>query len=287
MPVDAGFEQYIRAFLLGISLGNLMYYGLLSTVLWLLFSVVYRKKLRHRKISPRDPAPGQIRREVWQSLRSIAIWGAINVGVIYATSRGWTRFYRSIDEYGWGWFALSFVLMIVAHDAYFYWTHRLMHHPKLYRLVHRDHHLSTSPTVWGSYAFGPLEAIVQAGICPLVVLTMPVHPAAYAAFMVSQIGFTVVGHCGHEVFPRWFVMAPIPLLFNTVTQHTLHHEKFKACFGLYFNTWDRIMGTNDPDYKRRFKLATTPPAEQIQPPASPHFEQPEVVASPAPLCKAG
>jgi len=28
---------------------------------------------------------------------------------------------------GWAWWWLSLVLIIVAHDAYFYWTHRWLH----------------------------------------------------------------------------------------------------------------------------------------------------------------
>jgi Delta7-sterol 5-desaturase len=146
--------------------------------------------------------------------------------------------------------------MIVVHDAYFYWTHRLMHHGRLYRAFHRTHHLSMSPTPWAAYAFSPAEALVQAGIGPLIVFTMPVHPAAFGLFMVWQIAFNVFGHCGYEIFPRWFLGSRAGTLLNSVTHHALHHEKFQANFGLYFNVWDRLMGTNHPEYERRFELAT-------------------------------
>jgi sterol desaturase/sphingolipid hydroxylase (fatty acid hydroxylase superfamily) len=45
-------------------------------------------------------------------------------------------------------------------------------------------------------------------------------------------------------------------VLNSVTHHGLHHEKFRANFGLYFNVWDRLMGTNHPEYEGRFERAT-------------------------------
>jgi hypothetical protein len=146
------------------------------------------------------------------------------------------------------------------HDTYFYWTHRLMHHRRLYRLFHHTHHLSTCPTPWAAYAFSPAEALVQASIGPVIVLTIPVHPTAFAAFMVWQITFNVLGHCGYELLPPWFLRTPAGWVFNSVTHHALHHEKFRANFGLYFNIWDRLMGTNHRDYEHRFAQTAAGPS---------------------------
>ena len=100
---------------------------------------------------------------------------------------------------------------------------------------------------------------MQAGIGPVIVFTIPVHPAAFGIFMVWQLTFNVLGHCGYELFPRWFLSSPAGWLLNSVTHHALHHEKFRANFSLYFNVWDRLMGTNHPDYERRFERAMTEP----------------------------
>ena len=99
--------------------------------------------------------------------------------VAQAVINGWTRMYFRFEEYGWGYFALSVLLIIVIHDAYFYWTHRFMHWRRVYRIFHHTHHLSTSPTPWAAYAFSPWEAFVQAGIAPVVLFTIPVHQAAF------------------------------------------------------------------------------------------------------------
>jgi lathosterol oxidase len=37
----------------------------------------------------------------------------------------------------------------------------------------------------------------------------------------------------------------------------MHHQYFRGNYGLYFNIWDRMMGTNHPDYEKRFYAVTT------------------------------
>ena len=244
-----------RAFLGGAA-GDLAWYMLLAGAAWLVFHVAFRAALRRRRVSRRDPTRRQVAREVLHSLRSIVVFGLVTGAVVFAAASGWTRLYWRVAQYGWVWLVLSVGVMVLMHDAYFYWTHRLMHHRLLFRLFHRTHHLSTSPTPWAAYAFGPAEAFVQAGIGPLIVFTIPTHPGAFAAFMAWQIAFNVLGHCGYEILPRWFLRSGVGAVLNSVTHHALHHEKFNANFGLYFNLWDRLMGTNHASYESRFDAAT-------------------------------
>jgi Delta7-sterol 5-desaturase len=195
--------------------------------------------------------------EVALSLRSMAIFGLTGGVIVFLALSGVRpRVYRSIDDHGWSWYFLSIALAIVIHDAYFYWTHRLLHHPALFRRFHRTHHLSNNPTPWAAYSFSAGEAIVQAGIGPLLVYTLPMHYSAFLAFMTFQITFNVFGHCGYEIFPRWFIRSPAGRLLNSVTHHAMHHEKVNSNFGLYFNVWDRLMGTNHTEYEERFERVT-------------------------------
>jgi sterol desaturase/sphingolipid hydroxylase (fatty acid hydroxylase superfamily) len=151
----------------------------------------------------------------------------------------------------------SIFVTIFVHDTYFYWSHRLMHHRRLFRWFHRVHHESTNPSPWAAYSFGPLEAVMQAAIFPLVVFIMPIHPYAFMIFMVWQITFNVIGHTGYEFYPCWFMNSWFGKFFNTPTNHVQHHEKLRGNYGLYFNLWDRLMGTNHRDYESRFVEVTT------------------------------
>ncbi len=36
----------------------------------------------------------------------------------------------------------------------------------------------------------------------------------------------------------------------------MHHQHIRMNYGLYFNFWDRLMGTNHPQYEARFTELT-------------------------------
>jgi sterol desaturase/sphingolipid hydroxylase (fatty acid hydroxylase superfamily) len=250
----------------GSSVKDAVWYAVAAGLLWLGFYVLFRRRMAGRKVVPRRAPAGQIGVEVFRSLRSIVVFGLVTALVVFAWQAGYTRLYRRIDDHSWGWFVASIAVAIVMHDAYFYWTHRIMHHPRLFRGLHRTHHLCTNPTPWAAYAFGTGEAFVQAGIGPLVVCTVPMHGLAFTLFMGWQIAFNVLGHCGYEIFPRWFLRTWAGRLLNTPTHHALHHEKVRGNYGLYFNVWDRLMGTNRPDYEARFARVTGATAAEPEAP---------------------
>jgi sterol desaturase/sphingolipid hydroxylase (fatty acid hydroxylase superfamily) len=84
--------------------------------------------------------------------------------------------------------------------------------------------------------------------------------------MLWQIAYNIVGHSGYEVHPRWLMNTPLKYLMNTPTNHVMHHESMRGNYGLYFNFWDRLMGTNHATYEERFRQVTSP-KKQPAPPA--------------------
>ena len=62
------------------------------------------------------------------SLRTAAIFSLIGFGLYVAVSRSWIVLYPDFRQRGVGYLFATLALMIVVHDAYFYWTHRFMHH---------------------------------------------------------------------------------------------------------------------------------------------------------------
>ena len=79
-----------------------------------------------------------------------------------------------------------------------------MHHPSVYKWLHKVHHLSTNPSPWAAYAFHPLEAVVEAGIVVLIVFVMPAHPMAVSFFLLIMMVYNVYGHLGYELYPKGF-----------------------------------------------------------------------------------
>ncbi|MDB6118819.1 MAG: fatty acid hydroxylase family protein [Verrucomicrobiaceae bacterium] len=242
---------------LGITLETTLRYAVFAGLGWLLGYVWFKRRWWKRKIIERLPTSAEVWREVRYSSLTLLVFGLVGALTSYAYFHGYTQMYRKIGQYGWPWFFLSIGLCIILHDTYFYWTHRMMHHRKLFRLFHRVHHLSTNPSPWASYSFAPLEAVVEAGIFPLAVTVMPMHPLAFAVFMVWQISFNVLGHTGYEIHPPWLMDTWMGKFINTPTNHIMHHEKMRGNYGLYFNVWDRLMGTNHVDYEKRFREVTS------------------------------
>jgi sterol desaturase/sphingolipid hydroxylase (fatty acid hydroxylase superfamily) len=212
--------------------------------------------LRRRKIQSRCPIPRDVCREVITSLRTAAIFSLIGFGLYVAVSRGWIVLYPDFRNKGVGYFCATLALMIVAHDAYFYWTHRLMHHPRLFRRFHHTHHKSQVPTPWAAYAFAAPEALVQGAFMPLYVALVPTHQFALFIFMAFQIVRNVMGHAGVEVHPAGMARSRWLGWNNTTTHHDLHHQTGRHNFGLYFRWWDRLMGTEHPEYLQRFDAVT-------------------------------
>jgi sterol desaturase/sphingolipid hydroxylase (fatty acid hydroxylase superfamily) len=241
----------------------LRYFAFAGLAWWVAYRLC-RTRWWHRKIIARLPPAADVRRELGYSALTLVIFGLMGAATIVASRHGWTRMYWQVADYGWGWFWGSVAAGIVLHDTYFYWTHRLMHHPRLFAAFHRVHHLSTNPTPWAAYSFAPLEAVVEAGIFPVAVCVLPMHPLAFGLVMLWQIVFNVLGHTGYEFHPRWLMNSWLRLVLNTPTNHVQHHEKMKGNYGLYFNVWDRLMGTNHPDYENRFREVTSRPKPEAK-----------------------
>ena len=98
-----------------------------------------------------------------------------------------TTFYEDTGKYGIAYLILAFPLMIIMHDTYFYWVHRLMHLPGIFKWFHLVHHKSTNPSPWAAYAFHPLEAIVESLIFVVFLFTIPVHTIHLTFFFVFEL----------------------------------------------------------------------------------------------------
>jgi sterol desaturase/sphingolipid hydroxylase (fatty acid hydroxylase superfamily) len=223
---------------------------------FLVINVLLAGVLARRKIRAERPARRQMVREFLASLRTVFIFSLVGLCTTVAARNGWLSVHMDPAERGWLYFLLNVAFLIVAHDAWFYWTHRLMHRPRVYRRLHRLHHRSNNPSPWASYSFDIGEAIVNAVYLPVALLLMPSSVPAVLIFTAHMMLRNAIGHCGYEVFPATRDGRPMFGWLTTVTHHDLHHARAGTNFGLYFTHWDRIMGTEDPDYARAFARAT-------------------------------
>lgn len=256
----AGFDDLIAAFpaWLGILGGQVLLIVIPAGAAYLLLYRWQGNPLRGRKIQADVAAPrAAIRREVRYSILTALVFALNGFCIYFFMAKGWTLVYAEPSDYGWFYGAFSLVAAIILHDAYFYWTHRLMHHPRLFHGFHRLHHKSLSPSPWAAYAFAPLEAVVQTMFLTILVFVLPLHVTVIYLFMVHMIVRNVIGHSGFELFPRGMAAHAIFGLLTTNSHHDLHHSSGARNFGLYFTWWDRMCGTEHPDYLATFKGVTS------------------------------
>jgi Delta7-sterol 5-desaturase len=187
----------------------------------------------------------QIRREIAWSLLSAGIYG-IPAGIIAWgwQNHGWTRVYANVADYPLWYLPVSVLAYLLAHDTWFYWTHRWMHEPKPFKIAHAVHHASRPPTAWAAMSFHPWEALTGAVVIPALVFAIPIHVGALGVVLTVMTVMGVTNHMGWEAFPKSLVNGPLGNWLITASHHQRHHAEYRGNYGLYFRHWDRLCGTD-------------------------------------------
>ena len=199
-------------------------------------------KLRPGRYHGLEP---QIRHEIRSSLVSAAIYG-IPAGLTFWSWRhlGWTQMYLDPLEYSLWYLPFSVMIYLFAQDTWFYWTHRAMHWPPLFRLAHSVHHDSRRPTAWAAMSFHLIEAVTGAVVIPTLIFLVPIHMGMLGLVLAIMTVMGVANHMGWEMFPRWFVHSRFGNWVITASHHEHHHEEYRCNYGLYFRFWDKLCGTD-------------------------------------------
>lgn len=192
-------------------------------------------------------------------------------------NQGLTKVYLQWDSHSWGYGAFSYFLILILQDAYFYGVHRLFHQPRLFRWFHQGHHRSRTPTPWTSFAFDPLEAMIQASFLLAIALVIPLHIGVLITLLLTMTVWALGNHLGLAVVPpsamsRWWGSWCIGS-----AHHLVHHRRYTRHYGLYFTLWDRVFGTQDDAYevrRRSISWKSSSPTPALRPEARPEASEP-------------
>ena len=209
-----------------------------------------------RKIQKREATRADFIREFGAAIRTVLVYTIVAVPMVWAFRNGY------LHEYTGPVTALSYIgylaAILLAHDAWFYWTHRAMHHPRLFKRFHHFHHRTITPTAWTAYSFAIPEAFMMVLFMPLYFLFVPTPEPVIFTFLAVMILRNAMGHAGLELHPRGWASHPLLKWVSTTTHHDMHHgTSFNHNYGFYFTWWDKLMGTEHPDYVARFDAVTT------------------------------
>lgn len=206
----------------------------------------------HSQRPERSPSWKLIQHDIKLSVISAGVFALVAAFIMSGYSWGITRLYSHPQHYGLWYLGVSYAVVLVLQDTYFYFTHRLFHHPLLFRWIHRGHHRSRYPTPWTSFAFDPLEAIVQSLFLVGIVFMIPIHFITLIAVLVTMTVWAVVNHLGIDRLPLSFPHHWLGRWVIGPAHHSIHHLKYTVHYGLYFTFWDKLLGTQDLTYEKKF-----------------------------------
>jgi Delta7-sterol 5-desaturase len=247
------FGLFIIAFIL-LTFVIFMRYIMIAGVFYFFFEC--RNKDTKRSLSKKVIKLGQIKNEIKNSLFTSLIFAALGVAIIYAWQKGYTKIYLHWSEWPVYWIFLSPILILLLHESYYYWLHRWMHRPDVYKWIHRTHHESLTTTAWTSFSFHPVESVLQGLPILILLFIIPTHIIALGCLILIMTLTSVTNHLNMELYPegtsrhwfgKWWIGA---------THHHLHHNEFHTNFGLYFTFWDTWMHTESFNYQKIFKAKT-------------------------------
>ncbi|TKA72268.1 Delta(7)-sterol 5(6)-desaturase, partial [Cryomyces minteri] len=227
-PRDDMWRQALSLYLITWIFGLVIYFACATLSYVFIFD---KNTFKHPKY-----LKNQIRMEIKQTLVALPVMAVVTVPFFVAEVRGHSKMYDSTADGPGLWYnILQFPLFITFTDFFIYWIHRGLHHPAVYKRLHKPHHKWIMPTPYASHAFHPLDGYMQSVPYHVFPFIFPLQKFAYIALFTFINVWTVFIHDGEYV-------ANSPII-NGAACHTMHHLYFNYNYGQFTTLWDRLGGS--------------------------------------------
>lgn len=204
------------------------------------FFIFDKKTMEHPKF-----LKNQVSLEMKQANVSMPIMAVMTAPIFLAEVRGYSKLYdTSADGPGLWYDFAQLPLFLIFTDFCIYWIHRGLHHPLVYKRLHKPHHKWIMPTPFASHAFHPLDGFAQGLPYHLFAFLFPLQKFASVFLFVLVNFWTIMIHDGEY-------MADNPVI-NGAACHSVHHLAFNYNYGQYTTVWDRMGGSYRAPEKSMF-----------------------------------
>ncbi|MFO1070863.1 MAG: sterol desaturase family protein [Geminicoccaceae bacterium] len=170
----------------------------------------------------------------WSLISGVPIWTAYEVVTMWAFANHIIPYVDWAEHPVYCFVLLCAVGML--REFHFYWVHRIIHWPPLYRTVHYLHHKNVNIGPWSGIAMHPVEHLLYfSGV--LFHWVIPSHPL-HAIFHLQHAGLTPAqGHLGFDEIE----LGGSARAQNHNFIHYLHHKYFTVNYGgdgsIPFDKW--------------------------------------------------
>ncbi|KAK5654146.1 hypothetical protein OQA88_7577 [Cercophora sp. LCS_1] len=221
-------RQSLSLFLIMWIFGLLVYY-IFATLSYVF--VFDKKTMEHPKF-----LKNQVYLEIKQTNQALPVMALFTFPALVAEVRGYSKLYdTSAEGPGWWYDILQFPLFVLFTDLFIYLIHRGLHHPLVYKHLHKPHHKWIMPTPFASHAFHPLDGFAQSVPYHVFPFIFPLQKFAYVALFVFINFWTIMIHDG-EYYANNAVI-------NGAACHSVHHFAFNYNYGQFTTLWDRLGGS--------------------------------------------
>jgi Delta7-sterol 5-desaturase len=234
-------------------------YFLIAGIFHIWFYVFKKERWQRRRLSKKDLDKKQFYTEAKWSIITSMLFALAGAFTTVLWQKGYTKLYLDVHEYPLWYLPVSLLLSMLVHETYYYWLHRWMHQPTVFKLLHKVHHDSNTTSPWTAFSFHPLEGLLQAIVLPLTIMFIPMHVYVLLTQLTLMTFSSVVNHLEIEVYPANFHKHVLGKWMIGATHHSLHHKQFKYNFGLYFTFWDKWKRTESPKFNELFEEKTGKP----------------------------
>ncbi|KAK5619058.1 Fatty acid hydroxylase domain-containing protein 2 [Crenichthys baileyi] len=219
-------------------------------------SLITRYRIQEDKNSPVDPT--KLRQAVKTVLfNQVFISGPMVVAIYFLISWRGDACGPELPTFHWALTELA--VFSILEEILFYYTHRLFHHPSLYKHFHKQHHEWTAPIGVVSIYAHPLEHVIS-NMLPVVIgpVVLGSHITTTSMWYCVALVSTTISHCGYHL-----PFLPSPEF------HDFHHLRFNQCYGV-FGILDRLHSTDSKfrqtkQYERHTLLTSLTPLTQSIP----------------------
>lgn len=207
---------------------------------YLIFWKFYPEHFQKIKIQIKERQKPQLPLEIKYSISTIFIQSLLFLSIYILCEKG---IFQIRGEGNYKEDIIAFVAYFLIYDAYFYWSHRLLHQGWFYKKVHVIHHMSLNPTPFASYSFHPIEALISILYFYPVLYFFPMSFTLFCILVIlTDIG-NLAGHLGYDFVPKFMWKSRWGSWLTTPTHHNMHHQFSKCNYGLYWRGWDEICKT--------------------------------------------
>ncbi|KAI8478178.1 fatty acid hydroxylase domain-containing protein 2-like isoform X1 [Branchiostoma floridae x Branchiostoma belcheri] len=200
-------------------------------------AALLRYKIQEEKNVPVDPV------RLWKTIKLVLFNQFIVTGPLVFLAAPPIFHWRGMPcgrELPWfHWVVVELIVFVLVEEVMFYYSHRLLHQPALYKRIHKKHHEWTAPIGIVAVYSHPVEHILS-NLLPVAAgpILMGSHVATVWLWFCLALTTTSISHSGYH-----FPLLPSP------EAHDFHHAKFNQCYGvmlfLRFNQCYGVMGVLD------------------------------------------